>query len=470
MTTGKKNAQHPEASSSYVEQDAQTETRDVTATRGVFRSALIEATLFFGCALSIDFVFFNGERYWGVSPHPFWLIVLLFSFQYGTSAALSAAALSTVAFLWGNIPEQRIDQDYYQYIFHICALPLSWGLVALVFGELRRFQLAENARLRRDLSRAETREETLAAAYRNISALNTRLEARIASRRQTVFTLFKAAQAIEQLETQDVLRGVEELVREVLAPHKFSLYLSQGDVFELALLFGWPKDEPFLHHIANDTALYRAIANERRIVCIANPSDELILEGQGILAGPVVHPVTGDVIGLIKIEEIGFLDLHIEMIEHFRIVCDWVGAAYAKAQHYETSLLQIQDGTERYLMPADALEPLSTWLTHLSCRAGFDLWLLTIAIACPRESQDTWNQVYASRILLHYLRNTDLMFHPSNDSRTISVLLPATHSTGVQSVVEKLTEAFYEAYPMLRGHSPIDIQVTRLSNPDESIA
>jgi len=68
------------------------------------------------------------------------------------------------------------------------------------------------------------------------------------------------------------------------------------------------------------------------------------------------------------------------------------------------------------------------------------------------------------------LRNTDLMFHPSNDSRTISVLLPATHSTGVQSVVEKLTEAFYEAYPMLRGHSPIDIQVTRLSNPDESIA
>jgi hypothetical protein len=117
-------------------------------------------------------------------------------------------------------------------------------------------------------------------------------------------------------------------------------------------------------------------------------------------------------------------------------------------------------------MPADTLKPLSIWLTHLAGRAKFNLWMLTIA--CPLESRDTWNQTCVSKNLLRHLRNTDLLFHPSDDSQTISVLLPATHSTGVQSVVEKLIEAFHEEYPVLGGHSPIDIQVTRLSENYES--
>jgi hypothetical protein len=426
----------------------------------------VEGTLFFVCALGIDFVFFNGGRYWDVSPHPFWLIVLLFSFQYGTAAALSVAVLSTLGLLWGNIPPQRIDQDYYEYIFHIAALPLSWGLAALVFGELRRRQLVENTRLHHDLGDAATREETLAAAYRNLSALNTRLETRIASRRHTIFTLFKAAQAVERLETKDVLTGVEELVREVLAPYKFSFYLLQDDAFELEFSFGWLEDEPLLRHIANDTALFRTMVSERRIVCIANPSDELILERQGVLAGPVVHARTGDVLGLIKIEEIGFLDLHLETLEHFRILCDWVGTAYAKAQDYETAYLRIPDGTEPHLMPADTLEPLSIWLTHLSGRAKFNLWMLTIS--CSQESQDTWNPTRVSRSLLRHVRNTDLLFQPSDNSQTISVLLPATPATGVLIVVEKLMQVLHEEYPVLRGHSPIDIQLTRLSEHDES--
>lgn len=465
MTQGIRNTRHTETPAPY-EQDGQTAARDMAPTPRILRSALVEGFLFFVCALGIDFVFFNGERYWDVSPHPFWLIVLLFAFQYGTSAALSVAVLSTLGLLWGNIPEQPIDQDYYEYIFHLSALPLSWGFAALIFGELRRRQLVENTRLHRDLGRAATRAETLAAAYRNLSALNSRLETRIASRRQTVFTLFKASQAVERLETKDVLRGIEELVREVLAPYKFSFYLLQGDAFELEFSFGWLEDEPLVRHIAHDTALFRTMVSERRIVCIANPSDELILEEQGVLAGPVVHAGTGEVLGLIKIEEIGFLDLHLETIEHFRILCDWVGAAYAKAQEYETAYLRIPDGTEPHLMPADTLEPLSIWLAHLAGRAEFNLWGLSIS--CPLESRDPRNQACVSRSLLRHLRNTDLLFHPSDDSQTISVLLPATSATGVQSVVEKLIEAFHEEYPVLGGHSPIDIRVTRLSENDES--
>jgi hypothetical protein len=60
------------------------------------------------------------------------------------------------------------------------------------------------------------------------------------------------------------------------------------------------------------------------------------------------------------------------------------------------------------------------------------------------------------------------MFQPSDNSQTISVLLPATHSTGVMVVVEKLIEAFHEEYPVVGGNSPIDIQLTLLSENYES--
>ena len=456
---------HLEASEPQVEQDTLTAASERFPKPRGLRSALLEGTLFFVCAFAIDYVFFNGERYWNVSPHPFWLIVLLFALQYGTFPALSVAVISTLGLLWGNIPEQRINQDYYEYLFYLSALPLSWGLAALLFGEVRRRQIMENAHLRHNLVRAATREETMAAAYRNLSALSARLETRIAARRHTIFTLFKAAQSVERLKTQEVLNGVEELVREVLEPYKFSFYLLHNDAFELEFSFGWLEDEPFLRRIANDTALFRVMASERRIICIANPSDELILEQEGLLAGPVIHAGTGEVIGLIKIEELGFLELHLETIEHFRILCDWVGAAYAKAQDYEAERLRIPDSATPHLMPADTLEPLSLWLGHLAKRAKFDLWVLTISRS--PEGQEIWDPTGVSRRLLPHLRGTDLLFEPSDDSQSIYALLPATHADGVLSVVEKLTDAFHEDFPLHGGRSPIDVQVRRLSDEYE---
>ena len=199
-------------------------------------------------------------------------------------------------------------------------------------------------------------------------------------------------------------------------------------------------------------------------MCIAHPSDELILEEQGVLAGPVIHAGTGDVLGLIKIEEIGFLDLHLETIENFRILCDWVGAAYAKAQKYETSLLLTMDRSERHLMPANTLKPLTIWLTNLAWRAKFDLWMLTIAITCSIEKKERWSDSAAESMLLRHFRSTDLIFYPSEESQKIFVLLPATDSAGVQIVVDKLTRAFQEEYPCFEGHPPIDIQAMRISD------
>ena len=49
--------------------------------------------------LLADHLLFGGDRFAAVSPHPFWIVVLLIAAQYGTSEALAAAALASAALL-----------------------------------------------------------------------------------------------------------------------------------------------------------------------------------------------------------------------------------------------------------------------------------------------------------------------------------------------------------------------------------
>ena len=78
---------------------------------GLRRSAVIEVGLYVTIALALDSFFFAGERFSAIDPHPFWPLVLLIATQYGTSEAMFAASVASVALLAGNIPPQSISQD-----------------------------------------------------------------------------------------------------------------------------------------------------------------------------------------------------------------------------------------------------------------------------------------------------------------------------------------------------------------------
>ena len=77
---------------------------------GLRKSAVIETVLYLTVALILDYVFFSGNRFWDVAPHPFWPLVLLISAQYGTSEGLFAAALAATALLAGKLPSRNMSQ------------------------------------------------------------------------------------------------------------------------------------------------------------------------------------------------------------------------------------------------------------------------------------------------------------------------------------------------------------------------
>ena len=302
---------------------------------GVRVSALLEISAFLALALAADTLLLDADRFAGVKPHPFWAVVLLAAAQYGTSGGLVAAALATAALLAGNMPEQGFDEDLYAWLLRISGTPVLWLIGALVLGGIRDGHSREGRALREQL--AGTREEcrAIAEAYERLARAKGELEARVAGQLRTVPRVYSASRAIERQGTSEVLIGIAPLVRSVLGPTKFSLYLLDGRTLEVAAREGWAPEDRFAREFDVGSPLFRAVVVRRQILVCVEPEHDALLRGEGMLAGPLVSEETGEVVGMLKVEEIPFVELNPSTVQNFRVACEWIGKAYDNAQSFE---------------------------------------------------------------------------------------------------------------------------------------
>ena len=103
-----------------------------------------------------------------------------------------------------------------------------------------------------------------------------------------------AARAIERQSVVEVLTGIPLLVRTVMSPEKFSFFLLTGKILELAAHEGWQPGDSFLREFHADSALFAAVVKERRFLVASDPESETILNGEGLLAGPLFSEETGE--------------------------------------------------------------------------------------------------------------------------------------------------------------------------------
>ncbi len=168
-----------------------------TTILGIRSSALLEIALFLIGMLVLDFVLFDAPhtRFFATCLHPFWIIVLLVSAQYGTKEGLVAAIASSAVLLIGNMPEQTINQDMYDYLFLVAKTPLSWLVAAVILGELRQKHIRERAELQQSLADSQEREDRITHSYQFVKDLKEKLELRIAGQLRSSVAAYQAARA-----------------------------------------------------------------------------------------------------------------------------------------------------------------------------------------------------------------------------------------------------------------------------------
>jgi hypothetical protein len=297
--------------------------------------ALLEIVAFLALTLLIDRLWGLGDQFAQVVPHPFWIAVLLAASYYGTREGLTAAVLASVALIAGVLHALGSHSALQSWTLPVVWQPVAWIIAAVILGEIRDAWRRRNNALQEEVDELREHTRAITAAYERVQQEKGHLEARVAGQLLTVYAMYNASRAIEKQGVGEVLMGVGELVRTVLAPEKFSLFLLSGAKLEAALSEGWAPDDTFERELEESSPLFRAIVFDRRLLVIVKPADEPILRPEGVLAGPVVDRDTDQVIGMLKIEALRFLDLHPSNVQNFGTLCEWIGAALTSAQQIE---------------------------------------------------------------------------------------------------------------------------------------
>jgi hypothetical protein len=396
---------------------------------GVRRSAILEVVLYLTAALVLDQFLFEGNRYRSVSPHPFWPIVLLTAVQYGTTEAVVAAVLASVALLAGHIPEQSISQDQYEYVLMLVREPVMWFVAAIAFGELRMRHIRERSALQLDLGGALKREQDVSEGYSRLTVVKDNLETRIAGQLRSAITMYQAARSLEKMDPSEVLLNVMDVVRIIMNPEKFSLYLLENDVLEVCTGEGWTSDESLSRIFRPDSRLFHEVIARQRVVCGANEEDERILAGEGILAGPLMDRETGQVIGMLKVERIGFFELHFSNVQTFGVLCDWIADAYVNARRFQTAESDSFVDPATGLLSYSLFERQTTYVRALGEGLGFSLSTLLVSVdnedALTVEDRARMPRAAAAAIR-HALRQTDQVFDGSGSGHFCCILMPGT--------------------------------------------
>lgn len=396
---------------------------------GLRRSTWLELALFFGVLIAWDVTFGAGTRFAHVTPHPYWIIVLLMSAFYGLREGLVAAVASALLYRAGHLPPQQMDQHVYDYAWMVLREPLLWLLAASVLGEIRRQHQRHESGLAAELATHRARLDELGDAYRRLDAIKDRLETRVVGQATTAVQLYRAVQAADRLDVQGVQQTIAEVVRATLEPEAFSLYLLRGDALELVSQEGWPAGAPWPRQYVPDTPLFDAVIAGRRPLCAAQPADEAVLDGDGLLAGPLVDMRTGQILGMLKVERMRFLDFNFSSLHAFRALCEWIATAYLNAQRFEESQADRLADQDTQLFSMSYLERQRGFLTAMAQRFGFDLTMLVLKV----EDVDTFSaeervrvSSAISRAARTALRRTDMAFDYRREAGEVAVLMPGT--------------------------------------------
>ena len=421
--------------------------------------------MFIAAALLLDQFVFQGERFWDVTPHPFWILVVLISAQYGTNEGLVATLAACAALLAWNLPVQHIDQDLYAYIFEISWRPMMWLVTAVVVGEISGRHLRERKRLLGEMQKATKGEERIAQAFTSTRIAKERLEAQVAGQLRTVLSTFRAAKAVEKLKPGEVLLGTLDLVEQALGPKKFSLYLLNNNVLEAAVQQGWESGDPFSTAIPGTSPLFQAVVGGRRFLCAADPEDETLLRDEGLLAGPLTDTDSGDVVGMLKLEDLDYYHINLATVENFKAVADWVGTALAHARQFEdvASLSHMAPGSN--LFSKSYFERHASFLTALARQVGFPVSLITLRLENPEELDTQDLRGVPDRVFLAAtgcIRETDACFEHGGGAYDYAIVLAGTDRENAQIVVDKLQSALDGEFARTTTEARITISLSEL--------
>lgn len=254
-------------------------------------SALAEIVVLFAVIYAIDKLTPNLAIL-DLSPHPFWIPVLLVSLQYGTISGFIAAAVAIAISLFSGLPEQDIGENLFAYFLRVLGQPMLWIGVALLVGQFRMRQLGAKHELRVANQALKSQRDDLARHARElrgrVEVLEQELATRYSAPPHTGAAVLSQTMAAGGLQLDGDAQAVLARAAKTLFPGAvLTAYRVRDDIMAEVAVCGRKPDTGPRIRIPNDDPLYRAVILEGRSVSVLEPGSDEVLAQTGLVAVPI---------------------------------------------------------------------------------------------------------------------------------------------------------------------------------------
>lgn len=260
-----------------------------------------------------------------LSPHPFWIAVLLLSWQHGTLAGVAAALVAIVLhWYFGHSSATAGVEDFYDYLYRMWREPALWLVAAVVLGGLRAQQVQKAERLHDRLLEAKTQLSEIAALVKRSRSHCADLERRIAtSMDRSVEAGFATVEAVRTSTRDGLASTLPDAVRLLVGPASYSIATFQAGRLvleeELSCIQAEPTRQPSA--AALPMGLESELVRGRRVLSLRREEDLEILAGAALIAAPIASDSHGQVIGALIVHSMEPMRLTQECELSIAILC-----------------------------------------------------------------------------------------------------------------------------------------------------
>lgn len=304
-------------------------------------SYLYEIPVFYALILAVNYYLFPIDLgFVDVNPHPFWVGVLIFAFRYGTAAGLfaglTAAALFLVLMTYFGEPYLFEDISFY-------FLPGCFVIVGVLLGagvDRYRDRVAYLLRWRSQLmDRISNLENEIKTQAQVIEGL----EKRIVTKMSTLITLYEGARKLENNNIDELYESILDFVAKTLDADEAALYLKVADGWEIKVTSGWqdfqtrPRKIGFHEGITGRAGMSGRIVSVKDILGQKDVDTSHVLElRDSVLSGPIRQGENGDVIGVLSIQSLDFLNFHSATVNLFQFLLGWASRSVRRAAYIKS--------------------------------------------------------------------------------------------------------------------------------------
>lgn len=275
----------------------------------------------------------GNAGFYGINPHPYFIVILLMATRYGSYAGFFSASVSSLALAgFMYFSHKPVLNDYFFVHTSILFFIVGW-----VTGEISQISINKINNMLGELKREKLRAEKLDEENNLIKKVNKEMERRILDDVSTFANLYETSKQLQSFDLESIYHSILNLLNQYLEAQDCALYLLENDTLVLKESI-CPTKKPVekIQIYFNEGIIARSV-RDKRVYSVRDVLQRnrgyLLHSEEPLMAAPLVK-TNGEIIGAITIEKMPFFNITGSAVKIFALLADWVSADIESALYF----------------------------------------------------------------------------------------------------------------------------------------